>query len=166
MTGNAPLPWDWNVQITSATPSPETPADAPWWKHSVCYQVYVRSFADSDGDGVGDLTGIEQRLPYLADLGVDSVWITPFYTSPQNDHGYDVADYRDVDRLFGSLADFDSMLARAHELGLRVIVDLVPNHTSLEHEWFQKALAAGPGHPTRDLYVFRDGRGPDGEDMR
>jgi alpha-glucosidase len=149
------------VQISPDTPA-ETPATSPWWKHSVCYQIYVRSFADSDGDGVGDLTGIEQRLPYLADLGVDSVWITPFYTSPQNDHGYDVADYLDVDRLFGSLDDFDSMLERAHDLGLRVIVDLVPNHTSSEHAWFQAALRAEPGSPERDLYVFRDGRGPDG----
>ncbi|HEX5769439.1 MAG TPA: alpha-amylase family glycosyl hydrolase [Nocardioidaceae bacterium] len=143
---------------------PETPATSPWWKHSVCYQVYIRSFADSDGDGVGDVTGIEQRLPYLAELGVDSLWITPFYTSPQNDHGYDVADYRDVDRLFGSLEDFDSMLAKAHDLGLRVIVDLVPNHTSVEHEWFQKALHAEPGSPERDRYVFRDGGGEHGEE--
>ena len=149
------------MQIRPEAPS-DTPATSPWWKHSVCYQVYARSFADSDGDGVGDLTGIEQRLPYLADLGVDSVWITPFFTSPQNDHGYDVADYREVDRLFGSLEDFDSMLARAHDLGLRVIVDLVPNHTSIEHAWFQKALETEPGSPERDRYVFRDGRGPDG----
>jgi alpha-glucosidase len=140
-----------------------TPATSPWWKHSVCYQVYIRSFADSDGDGVGDMAGIEQRLPYLAGLGVDSLWITPFYTSPQNDHGYDVADYRDVDRLFGSLDDFDAMLATAHDLGLRVIVDLVPNHTSAEHAWFQKALHAAPGSPERERYVFRDGAGTSGE---
>ena len=140
----------------------ETPATSPWWKHSVCYQIYVRSFADSDGDGIGDMAGIESRLPYLADLGVDSVWITPFYTSPQNDHGYDVADYREVDRLFGSLEEFDSMLAKAHDLGLRVIVDIVPNHTSAEHAWFQQALAADRDDPVRDLYVFRDGQGPDG----
>ena len=136
--------------------------NVPWWRHAVCYQIYVRSFADSDGDGVGDLAGIAQRLPYLADLGVDAIWLTPFYRSPQADHGYDVADYRDVDPLFGSLATFDEMLAQAHELGLRVIVDIVPNHSSDQHEWFRAALAAGPGSPERERYVFRDGRGADG----
>lgn len=136
----------------------------PWWKHAVCYQIYVRSFADADGDGVGDLPGITARLPYLNDLGVDAIWITPFYTSPQLDHGYDVADYCDVDPLFGSLADFDELLGRAHELGLRVIVDLVPNHTSSAHPWFPAALAAGPGSPERGRYMFRDGRGQDGEE--
>ena len=127
------------------------------------YQVYVRSFADGDGDGVGDLPGITSRLPYLRDLGVDALWITPFYTSPQHDHGYDVADYEDVDPRFGTLADADALVAAAHELGLRVIVDLVPNHTSSEHAWFQAALAAEPGSPERARYLFRDGRGPDGE---
>ena len=130
----------------------------------MCYQVYIRSFADGDGDGVGDLPGIEQRLPYLADLGVDAVWITPFYPSPQHDHGYDVADYRDVDPLFGTLADFDAMLATAHGLGVKVIIDVVPNHTSSEHPWFREALAAAPGAPIRDRYVFRDGTGPDGSE--
>ena len=129
---------------------------SPWWRHAVCYQVYVRSFADSDGDGIGDLPGITSRLPYLRDLGVDALWITPFYTSPQNDHGYDVADYCDVDPLFGSLADADALVARAHELDLRVIVDIVPNHTSDEHAWFRAALAAGPGSPERARYLFRD----------
>ena len=114
----------------------------PWWQNAVCYQVYVRSFADGDGDGVGDLPGITSRLPYLRDLGVDALWITPFYPSPQNDHGYDVSDYRDVDPLFGSLDDADTLIATAHDLGLRVIVDIVPNHTSDEHAWFQEALAA------------------------
>lgn len=126
------------------------------------YQVYVRSFADSDGDGVGDLPGITARLPYLRDLGVDAVWITPFYPSPQHDHGYDVADYHGVDPLFGDLAAADRLLATAHELGLRVIVDLVPNHTSSDHVWFQAALAAGPGSPERARYLFREGRGEDG----
>ncbi|NPD03880.1 glycoside hydrolase family 13 protein [Nocardioides sp. zg-1308] len=127
-----------------------------WWRNAVVYQVYVRSFADSDGDGVGDLPGITSRLPHLAELGVDALWITPFYTSPQHDHGYDVADYTDVDPLFGTLADADDLVARAHELGLRVVVDLVPNHTSEEHAWFRAALAAGPGSPERARYLFRD----------
>ena len=131
-----------------------------WWRHAVVYQVYVRSFADSDGDGIGDLPGITARLPHLAELGVDALWITPFYTSPQHDHGYDVADYRTVDPLFGSLSDADALLERAHELGLRVVVDLVPNHTSSEHEWFTAALAAEPGSPERARYLFRDS--PDG----
>ena len=130
----------------------------------MCYQIYVRSFADSNGDGIGDMAGIEQRLPYLADLGVDAVWITPFYPSPQHDHGYDVADYRDVDPLFGTLGDFDAMVATAHALGIKVIVDVVPNHTSADHAWFREALEAKPGAPVRDRYVFRDGTGPDGEE--
>src|SRR5690242_17687574 len=130
----------------------------PWWLNGVVYQVYVRSFADSDGDGVGDLPGITARLPYLRDLGADALWITPFYASPQHDHGYDVRDYYDVDPLFGQLADADTLFARAHELGLRVIVDVVPNHTSSEHPWFQAALAAGPGSPERERYLFRKGR--------
>ena len=139
-------------------------SSSPWWRHAVCYQIYVRSFADGNGDGVGDMPGIEQRLPYLADLGVDAVWITPFYPSPQLDHGYDVADYRDVDPLFGSLDDFDSMLATAHDLGIKLIADVVPNHTSHDHAWFREALAAEPGDPSRDRYVFRDGTGPDGSE--
>ena len=133
-----------------------------WWRDAVIYQVYPRSWADSDGDGIGDLPGITARLPHLADLGVDALWLSPFYTSPQNDAGYDVADYRDVDPLFGSLADFDALVARAHELGLRVMVDIVPNHSSSEHVWFQEALAAGPGSAARARYVFRDGGGSDG----
>ena len=132
--------------------------DPMWWRNAVIYQVYVRSFSDSDGDGVGDLPGITARLEHLRDLGVDGLWITPFYTSPQHDHGYDVADYRDVDPLFGSLADADALLARAHELGLKVIFDIVPNHSSSAHPWFQAALAAAPGSPERDRYVFRTGR--------
>jgi len=135
-----------------------------WWQDAVFYQIYVRSFADADGDGLGDMAGIASRLPYLAGLGIDALWLTPFYPSPQADHGYDVADYRDVDPRFGTLADFDAMLARAHELGIRVIIDVVPNHSSDEHPWFQAALAAGPGSPERARYVFRDGRGENGEE--
>ena len=139
-------------------------SQAAWWRSAVTYQVYVRSFADSDGDGVGDLPGVTSRLPYLRDLGVDAVWLTPFYTSPQHDHGYDVADYTDVDPLFGDLAAADDLLATAHDLDLKVIVDLVPNHTSSEHEWFQAALAAAPGSPERARYLFREGRGADGSE--
>ncbi len=131
-----------------------------WWHDAVVYQIYVRSFQDSDGDGVGDLPGITTRLPYLAELGVDALWLTPFYRSPMADHGYDVADQCDVDPLFGSLDDADRLLARAHELGLRVLVDLVPNHTSDVHPWFQQALH-DPQSPMRDRYLFR-APGPDG----
>jgi alpha-glucosidase len=143
-----------------------TASDAPtgrqWWRDAVFYQVYVRSFADSDGDGLGDLAGITSRLPYLRSLGVDAVWITPFYPSPQHDAGYDVSDYRAVDPRFGSLEDADALLAKAHALGLKVIVDLVPNHTSSEHEWFRLALGRGPGSEERARYVFRSGKGRGG----
>jgi len=135
-------------------------ADTPWWRHAVIYQVYVRSFADSDGDGMGDLPGVRSRLGYIADLGVDAIWLNPFYPSPQADAGYDVADYRDVEPTFGTLADFDALVDGAHRLGLRVIVDLVPNHTSDEHPWFRAALAAAPGSAERARYLFREGRGP------
>ena len=142
---------------------PVSGADAPWWRDAVIYQIYPRSWADGDGDGVGDLPGITARLPYLRDLGVDAVWLSPFYRSPQRDAGYDVSDHRDVDPLFGTLADADAMITRAHELGLRVVVDLVPNHSSSDHPWFREALAAGPGGPERDRYIFRDGLGEHGE---
>jgi alpha-glucosidase len=135
---------------------------APWWRDAVCYEVYIRSFADSNGDGIGDLVGIRSRLPYLRDLGVDAVWITPFYPSPLADGGYDVADYRGVAPQFGTLADFEGLVADAHRHGLRVIVDLVPNHTSSAHPWFTEALVAPPGSVERDRYVFRPGRGADG----
>ncbi len=140
------------------------PTDAAWWRDAVIYQIYPRSFADSDGDGMGDLPGITGRLPLLRDLGVDAVWLSPFYPSPQHDAGYDVADYRSVDPRFGTLDDADTMIAAAHALGLKVIVDLVPNHTSDEHVWFQQALAAAPGSPERDRYLFRDGRGENGDE--
>lgn len=135
---------------------------APWWRSAVIYQVYPRSFADGNGDGVGDLPGITARLRHLSRLGVDALWLSPFYRSPQHDAGYDVADYRDVDPLFGTLADADAMIAEAHRLDLRVIVDLVPNHTSVAHPWFAAALAAAPGSPERARYLFRDGKGDDG----
>ncbi|TCI97419.1 glycoside hydrolase family 13 protein [Aeromicrobium sp. IC_218] len=138
--------------------------ETPWWRDAVIYQVYPRSWADSDGDGVGDLPGITARLPHLAELGVDAVWLSPFYTSPQNDAGYDVADYRDVDPLFGTLDDFDALVAEAHGLGLKVVVDVVPNHSSSEHAWFRAALASPPGSPERARYVFRDGRGEGGDE--
>jgi alpha-glucosidase len=140
------------------------PAPSPWWRDAVIYQVYPRSWADSDGDGIGDLPGITARLGHLTWLGVDAVWLSPFYTSPQRDGGYDVSDYMDVDPRFGTLDDFDALLARAHELGLRVLVDLVPNHTSSDHPWFQDALRAAAGSRERARYLFRDGRGENGDE--
>ncbi|MHA7263439.1 alpha-amylase family glycosyl hydrolase [Arthrobacter sp. TMN-37] len=140
-------------------PDPRTPPDGvPWWKTAVIYQGYPRSFADGDGDGVGDLPGLLARLPYLASLGVDGLWLTPFQPSPQVDQGYDVSDYCGVDPLFGTLADFDEVLRRAHALGLRVLVDVVPNHCSIEHPLFRRALAAGPGSAERELFHFTEGR--------
>ena len=135
---------------------------AAWWSDAVVYQIYPRSYADADGDGVGDLPGIAARLDHVAELGAQAVWLTPFQRSPQADHGYDVSDYRDVDPLFGDLADFDALIGRAHALGLRVIVDLVPNHCSTAHPLFQAALAAVPGSPERARFHFADGRGPGG----
>ncbi len=125
--------------------------------------MYPRSFADSNGDGMGDLPGVRSRLPYLRELGVDAVWLSPFYASPQADAGYDVADYRAVDPMFGTLLDADALIRDAHALGLRIIVDLVPNHSSDQHEWFQRALREGPGSALRDRYHFRPGQGADGE---
>jgi alpha-glucosidase len=137
--------------------------DNLWWADAVVYQVYPRSFADSDGDGIGDLNGLISRLPYLAGLGVDAIWLTPFYPSPLADGGYDVSDYRDVDPRLGTLAVFDALVAAARGHGIRVIVDLVPNHCSAEHPLFQAALAAAPGSPEREMFIFRDGTGRHGE---
>ncbi|CAN7191729.1 glycoside hydrolase family 13 protein [Microbacterium foliorum] len=134
-----------------------------WWRSAVIYQIYPRSFADASGDGIGDLPGITSRLDSLKELGVDAIWLSPFMTSPQRDAGYDVADYRDVDPLFGTLDDFDTMLDEAHARGIRVVVDLVPNHSSAQHAWFQEALKAAPGSPERARYIFRDGKGENGE---
>ncbi|WP_377272473.1 glycoside hydrolase family 13 protein [Peterkaempfera sp. SMS 1(5)a] len=141
------------------------PASKPrgWWRDAVIYQVYPRSFADSNGDGMGDLPGIRSRLPYLRDLGVDAVWLSPFYASPQADAGYDVADYRAIDPMFGTLHDADALIRDAHGLGLRIIVDLVPNHSSDQHEWFKRALREGPGSALRERYHFRAGKGENGE---
>lgn len=151
------------TEPTALPDAPSRQADAEWWRHGVIYQVYPRSFADADGDGIGDLPGIRSRLPYLRDLGVDAVWLSPFYASPQADAGYDVADYRRVDPMFGDLSDAAGLVEDAHELGLRVIVDLVPNHCSDQHEWFQRALRDGPGSTARQRFHFRPGRGADGE---
>jgi len=135
---------------------------ADWWRRAVVYQIYPRSFADSDGDGLGDLRGILSRVPYLASLGIDAVWLSPFYPSGLADGGYDVDDYRDVDPQLGTLADFDEMTASLHGCGIKVIVDIVPNHTSNRHAWFREAQAAPKGSRARDRYIFRDGQGPDG----
>jgi alpha-glucosidase len=134
-----------------------------WWRQAVIYQVYPRSFADADGDGLGDLRGVTRRLTHLATLGVDALWLSPFYPSELADGGYDVADHRDVDPRLGTLDDFAALVAEAHRLGLKVVVDLVPNHTSHQHPWFQEALRSAPGSAARDRYVFRPGRGAHGE---
>lgn len=141
----------------------DAPTPAGWWTDAVIYQIYPRSFAASTSSGVGDLRRITQKMPALASLGVDAIWLSPFYRSPQNDAGYDVSDYLDIDPLFGTLDDFDHMTKTAHDLGLKVIVDLVPNHSSSEHEMFRAALASAPGSPERAMYMFRDGKGDSGE---
>ena len=134
-----------------------------WWRDAVTYQIYIRSFADANGDGKGDVEGIRSRLPYLKQLGVDAIWITPWYPSPQNDHGYDVSDYMNIEPDYGNLADAERLIKEAHELGIRVIVDIVPNHSSDQHEWFKAALKAAPGSRERNRYMFRDGKGENGE---
>ncbi|WP_306337145.1 glycoside hydrolase family 13 protein [Streptomyces sp. KL118A] len=151
------------TQHLAAPAAPTTETRTDWWRDAVIYQVYPRSFADGNGDGMGDLEGIRSRLPYLRDLGVDAVWLSPFYASPQADAGYDVADYRAIDPVFGNLLDADAVIREAHELGLRIIVDLVPNHSSDRHDWFRRALSEGPGSPLRERYHFRPGKGAHGE---
>ncbi|MGY1957510.1 glycoside hydrolase family 13 protein [Nocardia gipuzkoensis] len=145
-----------------ALTAPVDPTTQPWWRSAVFYQVYPRSFADSSGDGVGDLGGVRDKLGYLELLGVDALWICPVMRSPMADGGYDVSDPRDIDELFGGLAAMDALIAAAHARRIRVTMDLVPNHTSDQHSWFRAALAAAPGSPERDRYIFRDGRGPGG----
>ncbi|MEY4102510.1 MAG: hypothetical protein RIR88_644 [Actinomycetota bacterium] len=137
--------------------------DENWWRQAVVYQVYPRSFKDSNGDGLGDIKGITSKVDYLAKLGVDAIWLSPFYPSALADGGYDVDDYRNVDPKLGTLADFDEMIAAYHGKGIRVFADIVPNHSSNQHVWFQEALAAEPGSPARERYIFRDGKGESGE---
>jgi alpha-glucosidase len=159
------------LTLASANPLLPTrlvPVHAPdegseWWRSSVIYQIYPRSFRDLNGDGAGDLPGITAELHQLAELQIDAVWLSPFYVSPQRDGGYDVADYCEVDPMFGTLQDFDALIERADTLGIRVIIDLVPNHCSTDNALFQAALTAGQGSPERDLFIFRDGRGPAGD---
>ena len=154
-----------DTDVLRSTAHPRTlamPAAAGWWRTAVIYQIYVRSFADGNGDGVGDLEGVRSRLPYLKSLGVDALWFTPWYRSPLADGGYDVQDYREIDPRFGTLDEAERLIAEALELGIRTIVDIVPNHISDQHEWFQQALAAGPGSPERERFWFHPGRGADG----
>jgi len=137
---------------------------ANWWRSAVFYQIYPKSFADGNGDGMGDLIGVRNRLDYLKLLGIDAIWLSPFYTSPMADGGYDVADPTDVDPMFGTLRDFDALVTDAHARGIKVTVDIVPNHFSDQHVWFQQALAAAPGSPERARFIFRDGKSPDGSE--
>jgi alpha-glucosidase len=144
-------------------PAPSS-SDPGWWRDAVIYEIYIRSFADGDGDGTGDLAGVRSRLGYLKDLGVDAIWFTPWYPSPLADGGYDVEDYRAIHPAFGTLADAEALVAEALELGIRTIIDVVPNHVSHRHAWFQAALAAGPGSPERERFWFHPGLGPNGDE--
>lgn len=137
--------------------------DLDWWRNAVVYQVYIRSFADGNGDGIGDIAGLRSKLDHLARLGVDAIWINPWYPSPLADGGYDVADYRAINPRFGDTGQAEALINEAHGRGIKILLDIVPNHHSDEHEWFRQALAAGPGSPERERYVFRDGRGENGE---
>ena len=147
---------------TSTARSDPAPSPHPWWHTGVIYQIYPRSFQDSDGDGIGDLRGITRRLDYLKGLGVDALWISPIYPSPMADFGYDVSDYTNIDPRFGTLQDFEALLREAHERGLRVLLDFVPNHTSDQHPWFVESRKSRD-NPKRDWYIWRDpkaGGGP------
>ena len=150
--------------MTTINTAPLPPRDERlWWRDSVTYQIYIRSFADANGDGKGDVAGIISRLPYLKKLGVDAIWITPWYPSPQKDHGYDVADFMDIEPDYGTLTDAKKLIEQSHKLGIRLLVDIVPNHCSDQHKWFQEALAAKPGSKERDRFIFRDGKGENGD---
>ncbi|MFT4295916.1 MAG: alpha-amylase family glycosyl hydrolase [Micropruina sp.] len=159
---SSPGPGHVPESVTEPAAPASLPVDADWWRQAVVYQIYPRSFADSDGDGLGDLAGIVQRADYLAELGVDAVWLSPFYPSALADGGYDIADHRYVDPRLGTLADFDALVAALQARGIRVVVDIVPNHTSDQHPWFVEALQAGRGSEARDRYLFREGTGPEG----
>ena len=156
---------------STSAPKPEvipavdgaTDADRPWWRDAVVYQVYVRSFSDANGDGIGDLAGVRSRLAYLQELGVDALWFNPWYPSPLVDTGYDISDYRSIDPALGTLEEAEQLIAEARALGIRTIVDVVPNHVSNEHPWFAEALAAEPGSPERERFWFRPGSGEHGE---
>ena len=141
------------------TPGVQFPVAHSWWRSAAIYQLYVRSFADGDGDGIGDLAGARAHLPYLAALGIDAIWFNPWYPSPMADAGYDISDYRSIDPVFGTLADADALIAEAHAHGIKIIIDVVPNHASDRHPWFAAALAAGPGSAERSRFWFRPGRG-------
>ena len=138
--------------------------DIDWWRSAAIYQVYIRSFADGNGDGVGDIAGIRDRLSYLADLGVDAIWVNPWYPSPMEDAGYDISDYRSIEPAYGTMEQAEAMISEAHGLGMRVILDLVPNHVSDAHPWFQEALLAAPGSASRDRFHFRPGKGDNGDE--
>ncbi len=138
-------------------------SERAWWRDAVTYQIYIRSFADSNGDGKGDVEGIRSRLPYLKQLGVDALWITPWYPSPQKDHGYDVSDFMAIEPDYGTLADAERLIKETHENGMKILVDIVPNHSSDQHAWFKAALASKPGSPERERYMFREGKGPNGD---
>ncbi|MEA2518073.1 MAG: alpha-glucosidase [Chloroflexota bacterium] len=160
-----PVAWARPESLPAGTPRAGRASDPRWWRTAVIYEIYPRSFADGNGDGTGDLAGVRQRLPYLRDLGVDAVWFTPWYVSPLADGGYDVADYRAIDPMFGSLEEAELLIAEARALGIRTIVDVVPNHISDQHPWFQAALAAGPGSAERSRFWFRAGGGANGDAM-
>ena len=128
-----------------------------WWQRSVVYQIYPRSFQDSNGDGIGDIPGITSRLEYIKELGADVIWLSPVYQSPNDDNGYDISDYRAIMTEFGTMADFDAMLEKAHSLGLKIVMDLVVNHTSDEHAWFMDSRSSKDS-PYRDYYIWKEGK--------
>lgn len=152
-----------NTATLATVSDPDRMSDPNWWRQAAVYQIYPRSFSDSDADGLGDIKGITAKVPYLKTLGIDAVWLSPFYPSALADGGYDVDDYRDVDPKLGTLADFDEMAKALRAAGIKLIADIVPNHSSNRHEWFKEALASPKGSAARERYIFRDGKGPDGE---